>query len=133
MIWTDTFTVYPEEPKVETAEERWKRGFKKLSFIPPKTFRYVPQNLNGLYNQTISAYNLHQNILCAAGLRIIIEGICNELNIKKGHIYNKDSSKKLNEKNQEIYTDNLAGRIFGLYEKGHIIFTQALLLKKIKI
>ncbi|WP_242224692.1 DUF4145 domain-containing protein [Bacillus cereus group sp. BfR-BA-01380] len=128
----DTFTVYPEEPKVETDEEIWKREFEMLYFMPPKLFRYVPQNLNNLYKQTINVYNSQQNILCAAGLRTIIEGICNELNIKKGHIYDKDGSKKLNEKNKEIYTDNLAGRIFGLYEEGHIIFTQALLLQKIK-
>lgn len=130
--WTDTFTVYPEEPKAETDEERWKREFEMVYFMPPKLFRYVPQNLNNLYKQTINAYNSQQNILCAAGLRTIIEGICNELNIKKGHIYDKDGSKKLNEKNKEIYTSNLAGRIFGLFEEGHIIFTQALLLQIIK-
>nr|WP_240465408.1 DUF4145 domain-containing protein [Neobacillus thermocopriae] len=100
--------------------------------MPPKQFQFVPENLNKLYKQTINAYNSQQNILCAAGLRTIIEGICNELNIKKGHIYNKDGSKKLNEKNKVIFTDNLAGRIFGLYENGYIIFTHALLLQKIK-
>lgn len=130
--WIDIFTVYPEEPKAETEEERWKKRFEILYFMPPKPFRYVPTNLNNLYKQTIDAYNSQQNILCAAGLRTIIEGVCNELNIKKGHIYEKDGSKKLNEKNKEMYTDNLAGRIFGLYENGHIIFTQALLLQKIK-
>ncbi|QHA92244.1 DUF4145 domain-containing protein [Bacillus sp. N1-1] len=130
--WKDIYTVYPEEPKIETDEEIWKRKIEKLYFIQPKSFPNVPNNLNNLYNQTINAYNSQQNILCAAGLRTIIEGICNELGIKKGHIYEKNGSKKCNEKKEEIYTNNLAGRIFGLYEEEHIIFTHALLLQKIK-
>ncbi|WJE49895.1 DUF4145 domain-containing protein [Peribacillus frigoritolerans] len=130
--WKDIFTVYPEEPKVETSEEIWKRKFEQMHFIPAKIFKYVPENLNNLYKQTINSYNSQHNILCAAGLRTIIEGVCNQVNIKKGYIYEKDGSKKLDKKQKEIYTDNLAGRIFGLYENGLIIFIQALLLQKIK-
>ncbi len=131
-VWKDEFRVYPEEPKVITEEEKWKNAFERLYYKAPKQFKYVPENLNNLYKQTIEAYNSKHNILCAAGLRTIIEGICNELNIKKGYIYENDGTKKLDKDNKEILTGNLAGRIFGLYEKGHILFTQALLLLKIK-
>jgi hypothetical protein len=52
--------------------------------------------------------------------------------IKKGYIYEKDGTKKIIKNNEEIYTGNLSGKIFGLYEHGHIVFSHALILQKIK-
>ncbi|MED0717445.1 DUF4145 domain-containing protein [Aeribacillus composti] len=128
MEWYDTFTVYPEEPK-EDLEEKIKRKFQ----LSPKSFKNMPNNLYTLYTQIIDSYNMQHNILCAAGLRTLIEGICLELGVESGCLYEKDGTKKKNKKGEEIKTNNLEGKIFGLYEKSYIIFDQALILQKVRL
>jgi len=128
-VWQDTFTVYPQEPPKESELD----SFEKRLNLNKKAFPNTPKILLDLYNQIIDSYNMRHNVLCASGLRTLIEGICNEVGVKKGHIYHNDGTIKLDEKtNKEIYTDNLAGRIFGLYEGKFILLAQALILNKIK-
>lgn len=132
-VWKDTFEVYPEEPPKVTEKDilykMWQRGEAKK-----KKFSNTPENLSALYEQIIHSFAMGYHILCASGLRTLIEGICKHLDINQGYIYNPDGTKKLNQKNnQEILAKNLAGRIFGLYELDHITFTHALILQKIKV
>ncbi|KZB90908.1 hypothetical protein A2U94_13755 [Bacillus sp. VT 712] len=126
-VWKAIFKSFPEEPPEESAVEK----FEKRLNLEKKEFPHMPNILLELYKQIIDSYNMRHNILCASGIRTLIEGICNELGVKKGYIYEVDGTKKI-ENDKEIYTDNLAGRIFGLFEKGYIIFPQALILNKIK-
>ena len=44
--------------------------------LDPKVFRQLPKPLRGIYREVIEAYNRRLPILCAAGLRSLIEGIC---------------------------------------------------------
>ena len=43
-----------------------------------KSFRQAPYNINRIYKESIQSFNIGNYILCAAGLRIVIEGICEE-------------------------------------------------------
>ena len=93
----------------------------------------MPKILYDLYHQIIDSYNMRHNVLCASGLRTLIEGVCKELKVKKGHVYKEDGTIEIEEKTgKEMYNSTLPARIFGLYEKGYIIFPQALILNKIK-
>jgi hypothetical protein len=50
--------------------------------IRKKYFRQLPQKLDKIYEETILAFNENLMILCAAGLRTLIEGICEDKGIK---------------------------------------------------
>jgi len=57
--------------------------------IPQKRFMKIPKKLDKLYAETVEAYNNGLNILCAAGLRALIEGICVDKNIRGKNLENK--------------------------------------------
>ncbi|MCY8973136.1 hypothetical protein MOE37_16405 [Bacillus atrophaeus] len=131
--WQDVFKVYPEKRFEDTEEYRIEQEFKNRYWLKVKAFSYVPSALNNLYKQIIQAYNENLNILCASGLRILLEGICNDLGIKKGYVYDKD--KRIIKKNGETNPkkrESLEGKFFGLYENDYILFNQALILQKIR-
>ncbi len=46
--------------------------------VSVKFFRQAPYNINKIYEESIQSFNIGNYILCAAGLRIVIEGICEE-------------------------------------------------------
>ena len=46
--------------------------------VPVKSFRQAPYNINRIYEESIQSFNIGSYILCAAGLRAVIEGICEE-------------------------------------------------------
>ena len=46
--------------------------------VPVKSFRQAPDNINRIYKESIRSFNIGNYILCAAGLRAVIEGICEE-------------------------------------------------------
>ncbi|GAA3926576.1 DUF4145 domain-containing protein [Chitinophaga oryziterrae] len=70
-----------------------------------KEFTNVPKVVLNIYKETIKAFNNDQLILCAAGLRSIIEGICNDKGIYKDE---EDNGKKI----------DLFKKIDGLAEEG---------------
>lgn len=88
-----------------------KRG---KNVIVAKEFFNVPRNLRTIYMEVINCYNNDSPILCAAGLRASIEGLCEENNIADGpvQIVNEDGSKQI------VRKSNLEGKISGLAEKG---------------
>lgn len=49
--------------------------------ITPKIFRKLPRALVAIYREVVTAYNHGLQLLCAAGLRGLIEGICQEKRI----------------------------------------------------
>jgi hypothetical protein len=85
------------------------RSFQMLNL---KQFYEVPQNLEQIYEEIIACYNRNNKILCAAGLRAIIEGICSVKGIKKGLIEYKDKDGKIQQKQDT----GLWGKISGLAE-----------------
>lgn len=50
--------------------------------IRPKYFNRLPKNLGNIYKEAISTFNANARVLCAAGLRSLIEGICVNKEIK---------------------------------------------------
>ncbi|MDA2933569.1 DUF4145 domain-containing protein [Acidobacteria bacterium AH-259-D05] len=57
--------------------------------LPQKRFRKLPKTLRPIYRQSITAYNEGLDLLCAVGLRALIEGICADRGITKKGIYKK--------------------------------------------
>lgn len=55
----------------------------------PRIFKKIPKKLAVIYRQTIKAFNGRMNILCAAGLRTLIEGICADKHVKGTNLEKK--------------------------------------------
>ena len=47
-----------------------------------KRFRQLPKKLDQIYSEAVQAYNATLHVLCAVGLRALIEGICTDKGIK---------------------------------------------------
>jgi len=62
---------------------------RKLEHIQVKRFRNLPTKLKKLYRESIEAYNNKLLILCAGGLRALIEGICVDKGITGKNLYEK--------------------------------------------
>ena len=84
--WEPTETRYPEADKDRLAV---------------KSFRQAPDNIKRIYNESIRSFNIGNFILCAVGLRAVIEGIC------KDTMRNCEDAKK-----------NLKEKIDALHEQG---------------
>jgi Domain of unknown function (DUF4145) len=69
------------------------------NYISPVEFKNLPQKVDKLYQQAIKSFNFKMPILCAAGIRATIEGVCMK---------------------HEITGNNLKEKINGLKEKGFI-------------
>lgn len=72
----------------------------------------TPQNVKKIYRETIDAFNNGQTILCSAGLRAIIEGICKDRGIDNGEVNDGKSGKRISK--------NLDGKIEGLASNGFL-------------
>lgn len=81
--------------------------------INPKTFYNVPSNLRRIYGELVDCFNNESPTLCAAGLRVIVEGICAQQGVIDGPV--QVSAKGGG--TQIVRKDNLEGRIAGLEEK----------------
>lgn len=124
--WVDTFKVYPGKPAEDIGNL-----FEKNFYLTAKRYENAPEIISNLYLQIIEAFNKNLDILCASGIRTLIEGICTQLKIKKGYLYDRDGNRLLDDKDVIRKHESLGGRIFELYDKKFIIFTQALILQKI--
>ncbi len=49
--------------------------------LSQKVFRQLPKPLATIYREVVNAYNHRLHLLCAAGLRALIEGICQDKDI----------------------------------------------------
>jgi hypothetical protein len=65
--------------------------------LAPKQYKNLPENLTRIYVECIKSFNGGLSLLCAAGLRALIEGIC----------ANKDISAKTLEKKIDGLGDHL--------------------------
>jgi hypothetical protein len=54
-----------------------------------KNFRQLPNKLTTIYYEIIESFNNDAKILCAIGLRALLEGICADKNIEHKNIYGK--------------------------------------------
>jgi len=65
---------------------------RKRQYIQPKRYKKIPDKLGVLYIETVEAYNNKLFILCAAGLRALIEGICVDKKITGKNLASKIDS-----------------------------------------
>ncbi len=94
---TDVFPWLEEDEAVYTFYPERTREHHKLK----KYYRF-PNNLETLYVEVVNAINKNSLLLCAAGLRALLEGLCENQGIKEG----------VNE--QGKITKSLEGKINGL-------------------
>ncbi len=72
-----------------------------VEIYPKRTFNVVkekplnetPKNIRRLYKETINSYNNDNHTLCAAGLRALVEIICEDKKIKSGKVKQKIKNK----------------------------------------
>lgn len=93
-----TVTLYPSRDK---------------DLLELKSFWEVPAALRQIYMEMITSYNNQCCILCAGGIRGLIEGICIEKNIQDGPVV-----KIKNGISTTVRGNNLYAKIEGLAEKG---------------
>lgn len=113
----------PSEGKPQRSDEKLfpMRDSNSIDFkdFGPK----IPDKIKVLYREVIVTFNNKLGVLCAAGIRAVIEGICNEKGIEGGKvIINQGGLPVLDvDGNPKTKTSsNLDGKIEGLGEKGFI-------------
>lgn len=80
-----------------------------------KSFQHLPELLATLYKQVVANYELKYYLLAAAGLRMIIEGICNERSIKDGYVTDDITGDiVLDKEGKQVRSGRINGRINGL-------------------
>ncbi|NDP62959.1 DUF4145 domain-containing protein [Polaromonas sp.] len=79
-----------------------------------KDFYNAPKNLRAIYKEVVNCFNGDSPVMCAAGLRATIEGLCAEHSVTDGpvDVTKQDGTVEVKRK------DNLEGKISGLCEKG---------------
>jgi len=92
--------------------------------IQKKNYSHAPPIVRSIYWETLDAYNHGLNLLCAAGLRSIIESICMHENIFDGPVESKNKSGII----KTLRKKNLEGKINGLEEKKIITNSQSAIL-----
>lgn len=92
--------------------------------LAAKDFYNVPKNLRGIYKEVITCFNNESPVLCAAGLRASIEGLCAANGVGDGPVELKKSDGTVEIKRK----NNLEGKISGLHEKGLLTKRNAELL-----
>lgn len=78
-------------------------------FKKSESFKNVPEQILSLYEEIIEAFLNNVNLLCAGGIRAILEAICIDKKIKGGNV---------SENQIQVYRDSMKGKINGLHELG---------------
>lgn len=74
----------------------------------------APKNLRAIYKEVVNCFNGDSPVMCAAGLRATIEGLCAEHSVNDGPVEVQKPDGKVEIKRK----DSLEGKISGLCEKG---------------
>jgi len=109
---SDSESMNPETDEYDVEEILYPRRTKET--INGKIYLNLPSTIKLLYQETIDCYNNNILLLCAAGVRSLVEGICQNKKIMGGNIetIKKDGTK------EKKHSKNLDGKINGLFEKG---------------
>lgn len=106
------------EPSIKLYPERSEK------MLPIKPHYSLSPTLQQIYRETIDSYNQGFTILCAVGIRILIEGICSDKEIKGGPV--QDEKGIIKRKN------NLQGKIEGMAEAGFLTKEHAKTLQELR-
>lgn len=95
---------------------------KPAYIIEKKNFKHIPVNLDTLYGEIISTFNHGNGILCAVGLRALIEGICIDKGIRRGPdkdgVMTKSLEGKINAM-KSIVPENIVNNLHGFRFMGN--------------
>lgn len=101
--------------------------------LPTPEREDIPIKLELIRTQTFFCYNANSGILCAVGLRALLEGICADKNIVDGQIKDADGNPILGKKSgNPIRSKGLDGKIWGLQEKDYLTSEQAKTLHNLR-
>lgn len=111
-IWSE------DEPDAPPSNRRTypKRG--KPTIKKSDSFHNVPLHITGIYKEVYDTFINKNKLLCAGGIRAILEALCINNQIKEGTAPAEGT-------NPEKKTSSLKGRIYGLFEKGLITRSHA--------
>ncbi|PEB02130.1 DUF4145 domain-containing protein [Bacillus cereus] len=76
-VYLQDYNVYPEEPQREDVIP------KSLRFESQYEFNHLPEFIEVLREEVISAYKINSRLLCGMGIRMIVEAVCKEKGITK--------------------------------------------------
>jgi hypothetical protein len=87
-----------------------------------------------VYDETITAFNNGSFILAGAGVRLLIEGICNAEGVINGPVFDKVTGAPIIHKTtgSPVIRDNLEGKINGMVQRDLISKKQAHHLHEIR-
>lgn len=77
--WFEDDSIEISHPSFSTAR------YPKITYAIPRHFKKIPEKIDRLYKETIAAYNNELWVLCATGLRSLLEGICDDKEKSKKH------------------------------------------------
>jgi hypothetical protein len=100
--------------------------------IDTKKFESVPEFIYQIYEEVIKSYNSESVLLPAAGLRTIVEAICNDVKVVNGVIYDENDQMKTDKQNNPIRNNKIVGKINGLQEKAIITTSQRKVLHQVR-
>ena len=89
-----------------------------------KNYMNVPFSLQRIHRETIECYNYGNLTLCGAGVRALVEGICQENGITGGNVQFTRSDGTTG----AVRKTNLQGKINGLHENGKLTAQNAEIL-----
>jgi hypothetical protein len=74
----------------DTVEDgTWEELYPSPTERTVKKFEQMPEVLTKIYGEVVSSYNSKNVILCATGIRAILEGVCNENSIGDNNLAQK--------------------------------------------
>ncbi len=80
---------YFSEIQNEIDDGTWEERYPESAERTEKDFKYLPSTLIEIYEEVVMAYNKKGSILCAAGIRAILEGICKDKGITDDNLDKK--------------------------------------------
>lgn len=95
----------------------------------------IPPKIKNLYEEVIWTYNNKMGVLCAAGIRAVLEGICNEKNIEGGKVQKYEFGKPVLSHDGIpllVNSSQLNGKIEGLAEHNFITKSYAQILHNLR-
>jgi len=80
---------YFSEVQDDDNDGTWEERFPTKNEKQKKNYKHLPPTLMKIYEEVIVAYNHDCFILCSAGVRAMIDGICTDKGITDGSLQNK--------------------------------------------
>jgi hypothetical protein len=114
---------YSFHPPRKDCEERKPKQFSSIRFGTP---------LDSVYRQAVSAFSQQLLTLAGAGVRLVIEGVCKERQIRDGGLYDDKGILRTTKAGKPLRSSKLEGKINALAELELISKTQAATLHQIR-